>query len=136
MTWTIQSIAQWIGLILLVTNGTLLQTSYWKIIVACCVMVVVSLLLKIIHSPLGHELFVASSIVIVLVYTVRFLQKKQKNLLDWLKYFWICSWLLSGAATNMGFPFEAIDIIGMILFWVTVFVFISVRLKSIGENKN
>jgi hypothetical protein len=88
------TIAEIMGLILLLVNGVFMGTTLYRITMGFCVLSLVSLALKILHMPGADETLMLSFFTIPVLYLIHFLLKKQKDLLDFLKVFAVFAFFL------------------------------------------
>src|SRR4051812_3233530 len=45
------SLAEWVGLALLLRNGSIMQSKYWKYIIGCVFIIILSMVFRILHLP-------------------------------------------------------------------------------------
>lgn len=84
-THQLGSVAEILCLILMLINGTFMETIFYKIFIASILLLVLGAIFKIMHYPGGEEMIAVSFILIPLVYTLHFILKKSKDQLDVLK---------------------------------------------------
>lgn len=124
-----QTVAEWTGLILLVLNGTVMKTKYWKYIIAGGLLLVISALFIILHLPWGRELMFAGLVFIELTYTVRFIQRRYASLFDWMKYIWTGAWYSATIFIVFMNWSEGWWLVSDALFWITITIFLTGRLN-------
>jgi hypothetical protein len=116
-------IAEFLGLILLLRNGTTINTVYFTIFLFCMGFVLIGSLFKIMHWP-GENLLFLSLIAIAVIYTIRFMAKKQKRLLDVLKLLWVITAYVGSAFVMQHWIPRDVLYIGRGLAWITIVYFI------------
>ena len=77
------------ALILMIQNGRFIETAHFQKVQFCVVMVIVGALFRLMHWPFGNGIACLGLVGIASVYTVWFLKKKRKSLLDFLKVLWV-----------------------------------------------
>jgi hypothetical protein len=130
-----QTTASLTGLVLLVLNGTTIKTGYRNFLIASVLVVVSAILLIILHLPGGHQLLLLGCIILELIYTVRFITRSPTGILEWLKYTWICSWCVIGVFVQFRKLAPSYAVIPPIVFWITILLFVLIRLKIVDERK-
>lgn len=130
-----EGIAELTGLILLLGYGTLMQTAYWKPLLFSALLVVTGGILLVLHLPYGAHLWLTGMIIVEIIYTIWFVRKTPTVILDWLKYSWICSRCVFSTYALFRYMPKEYELIPLLLFWITMLVFVLTRLKIIGEGK-
>ena len=83
-------IGSFVGLIMLLLNGTFIKTKYFKIAQGIVVVIIIGVLLKIMHWTIYVNLVIVMGLIgIVLSYFLHFAKKPFKIRLDYLKLLWI-----------------------------------------------
>jgi hypothetical protein len=87
----------WI-IVMLRTSG-FTKTVYYKVILVLCGLLLFGAVFKIQHWPISNPVLLSGCLGIVIVYLIRFWNKKKKGLLDYLKVIWVImtlatSWLI------------------------------------------
>jgi hypothetical protein len=130
-----EGIAEVAVLILLIQNGTLMSTSYWKPLLVSGLVVLTSFVMTMLHVPYSMELWFLGIIAIESLYTIRFIRKASTPVLDWFKYSWICSRCVFSTAVFFHVLEKEYELIPVIVFWLTLALFVSTRPKWIGEGR-
>jgi hypothetical protein len=78
-----------LALIMVARNGTTIKTVQFKIILFCLGIFTLGLLCKIMHWPGAFEIITISLTGIVVTYAIRFINKKNKTILDIFKMLWV-----------------------------------------------
>ena len=125
-----------LGLIMLIKNGTIISTTYFKLILAFIVLTFIGAFFKVSHWPFGQIILTGSLISIGLVYLIWFVNKKNKSLLDILKLLWVIT--ASGLASLIGLGLipSFYAHVGPVLFWTTIIYFVIVDRKAISKIEN
>lgn len=124
------TIAQFLGLLILLYNGSLIGTKYFRIIQFLTGITILGALFKIMHWPGANEMLLISLNGIALTYLVRFINKKQKGHLDILKLLWVLTTYISVALVLLHWIPREITYIGNILFWITFIDYVVIGIKS------
>ena len=83
-------IGSFVGLIMLLLNGTFIKTKYFKIAQGMIAIIIIGTLLKIMHwTRYANLIIVVGLIGIALSYFLHFAKKPIKKRLDYLKLLWI-----------------------------------------------
>jgi len=85
-------LAQIGGLYLLLKTGTLLKSLYWITVGALLILLAVGAVFQLQHWPGASLIFLFAAIGLASVYSVSFLFKKQKEILDVIKVLWVLSY--------------------------------------------
>jgi hypothetical protein len=125
-----QTVAEWTGLILLVLNGTVMKTKYWNYIAVGVFIRIIAVLFTIQHWVGAYELMVTGSVLIQVVYTVRFIRRKHHTMFDVMKYLWIVTWFAAMIFIPHRNWSDAWWVIPAGLFWITIALFLRARLKE------
>jgi hypothetical protein len=115
---------QLLGLIMLILNGSIMNTIYWKIIQFCLGIAIIGVLFKIQHWVGSNIIITISFISIVITYAIRFINKPHKGHLDILKVLYVtaaytCSLLIFQHLIPKDFMTIAHG-----LFWITLIDFV------------
>jgi hypothetical protein len=78
-----------LALIMVARSGTTMKTVQFKIILFCLGIFILGVLYKIMHWPGGFEIMTISLTGIVIAYAIRFINKKNKTILDIFKMLWV-----------------------------------------------
>lgn len=132
---TAQSIAEWSGLVLLLFNGTIMQSKYWKYIVGSVFIILLSVVFKIMHLVGAMELLLLGFILLELVYTIRFVNQRYTSISGWFKYGWICSWCFVTVGIMLHRLTEIFMVIPTVLFWITIVCFLQAKLRVAKKYK-
>lgn len=116
-------VGQLLGLIMLVHNGTISTTIYWKIIKFCIGVAMIGAMFKIQHWVGANIILTTSFICIAITYSVRFFRKTKKEHLDILKFLWIVTAYICSALILQHLIPSEIMTIAFLLFWLTIIVF-------------
>jgi hypothetical protein len=119
-------VGQLAGLCLLLRNGTLLRSGYFRIIQGLLGLMLVGALFTIMHWARGRELLAASLVGIALTYTVHFVRKSCKTLLDILKLLWVLAAYIGGALVSQHLISRDVVYLTYGLLWLAVIKFVRV----------
>lgn len=123
-------IAQLLGIFMLLRNGTLKRTVYFRIIKVCIGLTLIGVLLVIRHLPGAYLLLFISLISIALTYLVWFFAKTKKGHLDILKLLWVlAAFIGTPLVMQHTAPYE-ITYLAHGLFWLTFIDFIMIKIKA------
>lgn len=81
------------SVMLLLRNGTLLSSRYFKIIQGAIAILLAGALMKILHIASANMVIMIACAAVIIVYTAWFFSKKKKTLLDILKVLWVLVFL-------------------------------------------
>jgi hypothetical protein len=123
-----EAIAEWVGLVLLLRNGSIMQSKYWQYIMGCFCIILISVIFRILHYSGGIELLFVGLILLEIVYTIRFVNQRYTSASGWLKYLWICSWCAVTVGVTMKKISEMFYLLPAILFWIALILFINERM--------
>lgn len=118
------------GTILLIRNGSIIRTNYWRIIKFCISIALVGYILLILHIAGARLVISISFISMAVVYSVRFLNKVQKKGLDVLKFLWIISAMICSTLVILKLIPAQFNFIPYGLFWLTIITFVIQRVQS------
>lgn len=124
------SIVNLLGLILLIKNGSILKTIYFKIISLFITIVIFGAMFKIMHWPGATILLMIGLIGIPIVYIFRFINKPAKAPLDVLKLLWVVISYTTTLAVVMHWLPREVTYIPNIIMLATVIYFASNCLKD------
>ena len=133
--WLAAGIGQLAGITLLLAESKIYNTKYFIFLFIGIIIFMVGLHFKILHWPYGNTILVFSILFIFITYGVRFLNKKQKNLLDFTKFLWI---LPAGAALIFRFSHwlysDLLSYISSAIIWAgLIFILYKEYEKTIKE---
>jgi hypothetical protein len=121
-------IAENLGLIMMLVNGTFMHTRYFQIAKALVCVIVLGALFKILHYAGADQLLLFPFPILWLLYVIHFISKKTKNFLDILKVIMLLAVLLPQPLVILHMiSYETkivLFIISDILFWITFTYFI------------
>jgi hypothetical protein len=134
-------IAENIGIIMMLVNGTFISTQYFKISTGLILIIVLGALMKILHLTGADETLLFPFPVLLLVYLIHFIYKKPKKHLDVLKLLTLTIFLILPPLSILHFipekTKETLLLISHIVFWFTFLDFISlVTLKKLCSKNN
>ena len=128
------TIAEVMGIIMMLLNGTFRNTRYFKVAKAVIAVLILGVLFKILHLAGADELLVLPWLLLPLVYMAHFLAKKTKNHLDILKLLTVFTFytpvpliflnMISDEQGNIMF------VIGHVVFWLTFVDFLVMGYKQ------
>jgi len=127
-------IAQVIGLIMILVNGTFTDTLYFKVSIMVFIIILVGAAMKILHYSGADQTILISFFMIPLVYLIHFVLKKEKRHLDILKLltvfaFFIIPPLLMLHIVSRDY-INSVRIFNQAIFWVTFVDFLAVGLTK------
>lgn len=132
---TAQTIAEWSGLTLLLFHGTIMQSKYWRYIIGSVMIMLLSIIFTIMHLPGAVEILLIGLILLEVVYTIRFVNQQYTNPTGWVKYGWICSWLVTSVGIFLHRLSEIYSVIPAILFWITLVFFLEGKMRVARKYK-
>jgi len=88
------TVAENVGIIMMLVNGTFIDTRLFKIALFIAGLIVLGVLLKILHMPGADELLLYPFILLFCLYLVHFINKKPKRRIDILKVVMLASFLV------------------------------------------
>jgi len=124
------SSGQLVGLIMMVRNGTLMNTTYWKFINFCIGITIVGALFKIQHWPGSNIILLAASIGITITYAIRFFIKTKKEHLDILKFTWVTTSYSSSVLVILHLISREFMTISYVIFWLTLIDFVVIKYSN------
>jgi len=128
------SVGQILSVMLLLKNGSFLNSSRFKVILVFLVFIMIAVLFKMLHLKFADLLIIFSSCGLALVYIVYFFTKKPKDLLSVLKVIWAITSFIGGALVVLRLIPEYYLWVATILLWLAVFVFYLEDRKKITEK--
>lgn len=123
---------QMAGLYLLLRNGTLTGTVYFRIMLGLLGLAIIGVLFTILHWAGGRVLLVGPLVGIALTYTVRFAYKPRKSLLDVLKLLWVLVAYVGGALVSQHLVGREVAYLAQVLLWLAVVEFVRVGRQTNG----
>ncbi len=124
------SISGAVGQIMLIKNGTLTKTIYFKFIMFCWAIVTIGALLKIMHWPGAAIMLTVGLIGIAAIYTIRFIKKTTKTQLDIMKWVWVVVAYISALCLVMHWIPRPMMNLSNLLMLATVIHFASTCMKD------
>jgi len=127
-------IAEWLALILMLINGTLIKSRFMKVMYFLIGLVVLGMVFKILHLTGADEILMISMMAVPLAYTIHFFMKKRKTLLDVLKELTVISHFIISLLTIVHVipsdnSWEA-TLLSNLIFWSTFFYFVAFGIKE------
>lgn len=131
------TVGQASGILLLLRNGTILTTIYLKIICLLFCFVITGTMIKIMHWKFADIILLASLVSIAITYLIRFILKKKKSILDFLKVFWVTVAFISSALFLIHFISKEMLYLGNVFLWVAIIyqLVLSIRQKMVTNSK-
>jgi hypothetical protein len=114
------SVIEFVGLFMLLLNGTFIKTKYSKIAQGIFAIVIVGSLFTIMHWPYGTLILVSGFAGIVIVYFLSFLKKPIKNRLDILKLAWVVVSHANGLLVYFHIIGDEYQILQSVLMWLAI----------------
>jgi hypothetical protein len=126
---------QFLGMILVLLNGTIIGTIYFKIIEFLTVSIFAGAAFKIMHWPGSSIILLVSLFGVVITYLIRFINKKEKGHLDILKLLWVLSAYIGGAMLFQHWvPTEFLYITqGLLCLTIIDYIIIGIKSKTLLE---
>lgn len=118
------SFANFIGLILLLYNGTIFKTIYFIIILFFLCIAIVGVVFKIMHWPWANILVLASILGMLVTYAIRFFKKQEKRRFDVLKLLWITTLLVGTLCVILKWLPKEITYVSNFILWLTIADFV------------
>lgn len=122
------TVAEDIGLIVMLINGTFISTRLYKIALFFFGLMIVGILFRILHLPGGDELSTYPFAVIFCLYAAHFWNKSPKRRVDILKLIMLTGFLLLPPVVILHMiseeTRETLQLISNVLFWITFLDFL------------
>lgn len=128
------SMAQLFGLVVVVRSGTIIETVYFRVIVAFVAIILFGALLKILHYNYADQSFLFGFLGIAATYLVRFFAKKEKGHLDVLKLLWVLSASLGAILIMLHLVPREFKYLIMGTFWLLLLDFIWLEFRTRSSN--
>jgi len=117
------AIAEIMGMIMMLVNGTFTDTRYYTIAKGAIALVLLGAAFKILHYPGADQLLIIPFAILCVLYIIHFFGKKAKNHLDVLKLFTVFGFFIPAPLFVVHLiSEETIDVlitISHIIFWIT-----------------
>ena len=124
------NIGHLLALLLLMKNGTIYKTTYWRIIQFSFGLTILGAMFKIMHWPFAGPILLTSFLSIVITYTIRFYNKKEKRRLDILKFIWVLSYYTGATLIIQHWgPYE-VAYFSLGILWLMIIDFVISGVKS------
>ena len=127
-------IAQDIGIIMMLINGTFWGSRHFKIARVVIVVVLLGMTMKIMHYTGADEVLVISLSLLWALYFIHFLSKKSKSVLDYLKVIMLLLFISLGILSALHLiSWETkyfMGIANIIVFWTTFIVFLTLGYRA------
>lgn len=124
------TIAENVGVIMMLVNGTFISTLYFKIAIGLIAIIVLGVLMKILHLPGADQTLLIPFLLLFITYSIHFLKKNPKTYLDLLKVLMLAFFLVLAPLWILHFvSYNAKGILLLVshfIFWITFVVFIVV----------
>ena len=124
------SISGVLGQVMLIRNGTLTKTIYFKFIMFCWAIITIGALFKIMHWPGGAIMLTVGTLGITVIYTIRFIKKTTKTQLDIMKWVWVVVAYTSGLCLIMHWIPRPMMNLSNLIMLATVIHFASTCMKD------
>ena len=112
------------GILMMISLGTFLRSTWWRLIYIGLGLWFLSLLFKLQHWQGARALSLLSAALVALPYLAFFISKKNKSLLDWLKLIYALGFLAGTVSTLNRFAYtEFIVPVSAFLGFATILVF-------------
>lgn len=118
------------GLIMLLINGTLIKTRYFKFILVLMGSVLIGVLLFLFSSLYGRVFILIGMIGIQIIYFASFLNKPTKKILDYLKVIWVLLSCTISLCTIFDLIEQQYSLITNFLLWFIILFFIIIEIKN------
>ena len=116
---------------MMVSDSKLMKTIYGKLLAIEFAIFFIGILWKIQHWPGASLILLVSGLAMMITYMARFINKKETQLLDWLKISWVFSFVVSHIIFLRFFVLEMYStIISSCLFFVMFGYFIYLKYKE------
>ncbi|MDR1678208.1 MAG: hypothetical protein LBR81_00290 [Prevotellaceae bacterium] len=125
-----------IPIYIMVIDSHLMQTIYGRILRIIIAIFIVGILFKVQHWPGAAIILSISVSALLITYLVRFITKKEKKLLDWLKVIWLSLYFISDiiATPLNGFNVNlVVNIFFIIMFGY--FIYLKIKDKTLFSSK-
>ncbi|MCD9019536.1 hypothetical protein [Parachryseolinea silvisoli] len=124
------SLALYAGLLMMLINGTFVTRRYYTIARAAIAAYMLGVVFKILHLTGADQILIISVLLLVILYTLHFVAKQRKKVLDYLKMLTVI--FLAAAPLRMlhlvsGEIRYTLDVLHTIIFWITFLVFLKVQ---------
>lgn len=123
-------VGQILGMLLLLQNGNIQGTVYFRIIRFCMGLILLGAMFKIMHWPGANLILLLSMFGVAITYGIWFLRKKQKGRLDFLKLVWVLSAFIGTVLVILHWVKPGITYIAYGFFWLSLVDFVATGLKT------
>ncbi|CAL2107597.1 conserved membrane hypothetical protein [Tenacibaculum sp. 190524A02b] len=124
-------IGTFLGIIMLLSNGTFIKTKYFKISQGVFSLVIIGALFKIMHWTIyANHIIVTGLIVIMILYILSFLEKPIKKRIDYLKLIWVIINYVFGILVFLKFLKREYLVLGTFIIWLIIIEFLIIGLKN------
>ena len=124
-------IGQLSGFFMLLQNGTFIFTKYFRWIKFIISFILIGTLIKILHWEFYADWILTIGMAsIILIYGISFFKKPIKNLLDYLKLFWVIANFALSIAVFLHLINRDLLQISNYILWLAVIVFVKTKLDS------
>ncbi|CAL2081464.1 conserved membrane protein of unknown function [Tenacibaculum sp. 190524A02b] len=124
-------IGTFLGIIMLLSNGTFIKTKYFKISQGVFSLVIIGALFKIMHWTIyANHIIVTGLVVIMILYILSFLEKTIKKRLDYLKLIWVIINYVFGILVFLKFLKREYLVLGTFIIWLIIIEFLIIGLKN------
>lgn len=132
------SLALYTGLLIMLINGTFVNRRYSTIARIAIAAYMLGIVFKIMHLSGADQILITSFALLIVLYSIHFVAKHPKNVLDYLKMLTVISFastplrmlhLVSGETRY------TLDLLHTIIFWITFLVFLIVERKKLWAKK-
>ena len=116
---------------MLVLNGNVLKTIYFKLILLSMMIVIIGETFLILHWPGTFLLLITGSVLVISIYSTRFYFKKEKTRLDILKLSWVLTTYTAVLLIVLNYLPKETGFICELLFWALIIDYV----VSSGKTK-
>lgn len=122
-----------LGLYLLFSNSSIRRSIFGRIINICIAVLIVGIWMKIIHLSAANIVVTMAISSIGVTYSLRFIDKKNKNHLDFLKVSWVLSTCIIAILIFLHLIPKDYSLISRIIFFITLIDYCLIEYKLIKE---
>lgn len=130
------SIAQIAGLFMLIANGTFILSKYYKFIKLPVALYVIGLLFVIEHWPYANIILIATVCSIILIYSLSFIAKPSKEVLDYTKLLWVITYFGYALLKYFHLLREEYQLISTACLWTSIGLYLIQEAQVRKQSKH
>jgi hypothetical protein len=135
-TWIALSLGQITGLILIFFDSKIHRSRYFRFIILGVIILFIGISFRKSHWPFGRTIVLFGLITILITYLLRFINKKRKNFMDFIKVIWLTTMLTGYYFKISHWPYgDLIDYISIGVFWIGLIYILFLEFGDIFKRK-